>query len=91
MTADRSGPPRAARRHLAGRPPGEGDKHDRLGRRAGLHQVGERGDDRARLARARRGQDQRAPGPLDGGELLGVEHRAQAPGGLRRRAGGRRR
>ena len=75
--------------HLPRRPAGEGDQHDRLGRRAGLDQVGQRGDDRARLARSGRGQHQRpAARPLDRGELLLVEHRAQAlrdPGPSRRR------
>ncbi len=84
------GHPPGAVDHVAGGPARERDEHDRLGRRAGLHQVGQRRDDRAGLARARRGQHQRAPArALDGGELLGVEHRPQARGGLRRRRAGR--
>ncbi len=44
--------------HLAGRPPGEGDQQDRLGRDPPGDQVGDPVGDDPRLARARPGQDQ---------------------------------
>ena len=67
--------------HLARGPPRERDQHDRLGGRAGLDQVGERRHDRARLPRPRRREHEGpAAGALDGGELLGVEHRPQPLG-----------
>ena len=85
----RAGKARGAVDHLARRAAREGDQHHRLGRRPRLHQVRERRDDRARLARARRGEDQGpAPRALDGRELLGVEHLAQARRDLAPAGGG---
>ena len=92
VTPRRSAPPARAGPvdHLPRRPAGEGDQHDRLGRRAGLDQVGQRGDDRPRLARSGRGQHQRpAAAPSTAASCSSssiARRRSEAPAARARRA-----